>query len=227
MGVVFHLMFIRTEFYKSEVEDPVAADLNGLEDVETTLLSSCTIVKPEKNFQTLYKIYQQSTIYVILVFMINLQGNLPYPGVALKKVIPGMASTTKTVSMITTFSIFFIMGKFTGQQRKWYTLRAVIIVSIARFFLVAFFIIQAVTNSIPILNTVWFAYVNIALFGLSLGFGNVALYYMIPEQVEKQRKEIAGFLTCIAINIGSMIGGFLALPLENIGLPSSSVAAGA
>ena len=154
---------------------------------------------------------------MVLVFIVNLQNNLAFPGLMLKKPVD-IDDDTKNVSMIMTFNVLFLIGKFLGQQRERYNKYYVIFATMLRWVLILFFIIQAVTLSIPILNTIWFGYFNIGLFGLTIGFGNVAFFFMVPEQVDKPRKEIAGFLTVIGINLGNLVGGFLALPLQNLGI---------
>ena len=218
IGLILHFMFIRTEFYYNVIEDSTP-NLESVADKEALLNPTTETTQPaEKSFKTLYEIFNKSRMYMILVFIYNLQTTIAFPGLMLKKPVDDMETDTKNVAMIMTFNILFIAGKFLGQQRQWYKESAVIIGAILRWFMIAFFVIQAVTISIPIFNTLWFGFLNIGLFGLTIGFGNVAFFFMVPEQVDKSRKEIAGFLTVIGINIGNLIGGLLALPLKNLGV---------
>jgi hypothetical protein len=50
-----------------------------------------------------------------------------------------------------------------------------------------------------------------------MGFLNVAIFIMAPEQVPQDLKEVAGFVAVIGINIGTIIGGFSSLTLKNLG----------
>ncbi len=211
VGIIFHIIFVRTSFYQFVVDDANAPE----SDTETFLNDNDSVAQPvERNFKTLVLIYHKAAMYVILSFIINMQTTTAFPGLMLMKKIPDLDPATKTVSMVTSFNVFFLLGKILGQQRKRYDKGSVIFVAILRFFLIAFFVIQAATESVPVLNTVWFAYVNIAVFGLTIGFGNVALFFMIPEQVEKNLKEVAGFMAVIQWNVGNLLGRFFALPFQ-------------
>jgi len=222
IGVFLHFLFIKTDFYKNIIEESDAASAttsDTLADREALLNPSEEMPgQPvEKSFKTLFEIFNKARLECILVFIYNLQLGLAYPGLVLKKPVP-FDDATKNVSMIMTFNLLFLCGKILGQYRNRYNKSHVIIGALARFGMIVLFIIQAVTMSIPVLNTVWFGYFVIGCFGLTIGFGNVAFFFMIPEQVDKPRKEIAGFLTVIGINIGNLAGTLLALPLQNIGM---------
>jgi len=220
ISFVFHMMFVKSEFYYVKVKLPRKA-LDTLSiterDTETALLEGSQKPKrPQRDLRTLLEVGKAAWLYLFILGFSCVQQNIPYPGVMLKKVIPGMENHTKTVSMVTTFSLFYIFGKKIGQVRNIYNANTTIVVLLFRFILAGFFIVQAVNETLPIIKTAWFAYVNIALFGITQGFLNVALFIMGPEQVQGNKKEVAGFLSVFAINFGSMIGGFLALLFKNI-----------
>ncbi len=220
VGFVLHFMFIRSEFYRVKVKLQIYAKETlavAEQDTETALLGDSQKPKrPQRDFKTLFEVAKAAWLYLFILVVCCAQQNIPYPGVMLKKVIPGMENHTKTVSMVTTFSLFYIFGKRIGQYRQIYTAKTTIIVTLFRFVLVGLFFIQVLESTLPVIKTAWFAYLNISLFGITQGFLNVSLFILGPEQVEGNKKEVAGFLAVFAINFGQMIGGFLALPFKKI-----------
>ena len=99
----------------------------------------------------------------------------------------------------------------------------VTVILMLRFIMFGLFIVQATTVSIPILNTVWFGYLNIALFALTFGFVMVAGFILVPENEKSpENREVAGFLSVFAINIGTMIGGLLCLFFRNLQVPGEN-----
>ena len=218
-SLILHGLFMKSEFYRVNVEEKVDEDSLS-EDNETVLLKETNTPKkkqqPQREMKVLVEVGKQAKLYLILLVVICIQQYMLYPGVMLKKEIPGMEKHTKTVSMITTFSVFYIAGKRIGQIRKIYNTNTTIVVTLSRFIFMAMFIIQAVAKDILIISSPWFAYVNIAFFALTQGFLNVSLFILGPEQVKGDKKEVVGFLGVFALNIGSMIGAFSALLFKKL-----------
>ena len=134
----------------------------------------------------------------------------------LEKPLNALPIDWKVVSMITTFNLFDVIGKNLAQYRKFYNKTVVAMITMFRFTFDAFFIIQAITSKIDVFNTIWFGYVNIALFGLTNGFVTTASFIMCPEKVAVKKKETAGFLSVFGLTTGLTVGGFIALPLRNL-----------
>ena len=177
--------------------------------------------KPKKDTKLLMEVFRRAWLYIAFLFVACVQHNMIFPGVMLKKPVSSMPEHTKTVSMIATYNISAIVGKKIGQYRKFYNKYTVGVIVGLRFGIVLLFIVQAVTVSIPILNTDWFGYANIALHGLTMGFVVVAGFILAPEaEILPNKKEIAGFLSVFAINIGTMLGGFVCLFFKDLSLVS-------
>lgn len=221
-ALVLHAIFIRTDFYKANCNPTDYTQIaDASADLEVGLLnndSSTEKVKSKKGLKTMWEVFKATKFYMFLILISCMQQNLVYPGVMLKKPMEGMAGHTKTVTLITTFSVFYILGKKLGQYRQYYNEVPVVVCLVVRLALMAFFIIQAVTIDLAIFNTIWFGYVNVALFAITMGFLNVSLFILAPEKVEGEKKEIAGFLAVFFINFGTMIGGFSSLGLKDLGV---------
>lgn len=221
-ALVLHGIFIRTDFYKINCNPRTdyvqIADASA--DLEVGLLdpNNAEKAKPKKGLKTMWEVFKATKFYMFLILVSCMQQNLVYPGVMLKKPMEGMAGHTKTVSMITTFSVFYILGKKLGQYRQYYNEVPVVVCLLLRLAFMAFFIIQAVTIDLAVFNTIWFGYVNVAMFAITMGFLNVSLFILSPEKVEGEKKEIAGFLAVFFINFGTMIGGFASLGLKDLGV---------
>ena len=211
LGLLLHVRFIKSDFYAKAVQ---MIENNG--DAEEGSESLIKKQKAKRDFNTVWTVFKRNWLHVVLLITACIQLNMVHPGVMLKKPIPGMSDSNKTVSMIATFSATFIVGKFIGQYRKYYNKYTIVVVVLFRFLLEGFFFIQAITVSIPVFNTAWFGYVNIGLYGLTMGLVMVSLFILAPEEVSKDKKEISGFLAVIACNVGSLAGGFLALPFAHL-----------
>ena len=211
VGFVLHSMLLKSEFYKTKCQPK-----NDEENSQALLLGENSqkgeVKRPQREFKVLWEVTKDTKFYMFLIFLACIQQSFSVPGLMLKKEVIGMEDHTKTISMNTMFSIFYIFGKKLGQYRQGYNEKIVVTNVVFRFLLVFFFIVQAWTSAVPILNTVWFGYLNIAVFGVSMGFANVSLFIMSPEQVQGDKKEVAGFLVVFAINLGTILGGFLSLP---------------
>lgn len=219
--LALHIMFMRSEFLRvrSLPQDEQPTTIANTESRLVDEDASSLIIHPKRDFATLYVVFKEIKYFLVLMFTLYIQMDLPYPGVMLKKPMPSMAEHTKTVSLMLTFAFFLVAGKKLAQYREYYSKFVVIAVILCRFIFVVFFILQAVTLSIPILNTEWFAYVNVGLFGLTMGFSSVSLFILGAEQVKGENKEVSGFLTVFTINIGAILGGTFSLLLKDIGPP--------
>ena len=216
MGIILHRLFMNSKFYKIKVLRKFSEDeaLLSRQDSETLMKDS----KPQRSFKTLLEVLRHNKGFICGLMLSCGQNNLVYPGVYLKKPMPDVDGSTKTLLMGVVYGVFFIVGKKLGQYRKYYNLTIVKLVLVFKFFLDAFCIIQAITIEIPVFNTIWFGYANLGMLGMSMGFVNVALFIMGPETVKGDKKEVAGFLSVFGMNFGLMAGSFLSLPLQNIGL---------
>jgi len=216
-GLVLHFMFMRSDFYHCKIKKRIYSVLEEDGDGGLALLSpSHNTSNPKRNFGTLMVVAKETWFYLLLILVSCVQQHFSYPGLALAKPIPGMENHTKTVSMIAVFSAFYIIGKKMGQYREYYNRNTMTVLTLFRFVIIAFFILQVVAPEIPILNTAAFGYLNVVLFALTMGVINVGLFILTPEQVTEDKKEIAGFIAVFAINLGTIIGAFSIVPLKEI-----------
>jgi len=100
-----------------------------------------------------------------------------------------------------------------GQYRQYYNKGTIVFCTLIRFFLAGLILLQAKTENIPIVETGWFCYLILALWGISMGVVNVGTFILSAELVSEERKELSGFVTVIGVNVGSTIGGLLSLLL--------------
>ena len=156
----------------------------------------------KRNFRTLIAIFQEIKFYAVLLIIVCVQFHTVYPGVMLAKPIENLSSEAKVVSMVLTFSLMQAVGKVLGQFKKYYSGRLVLFITILRFGLIGVFIAQTKVTDDSVLASTWFAYVNIALFGLTTGFGVVALCVLGPEKVQPKKREIAGYVSVLSMNVG-------------------------
>jgi len=218
---ILHMAFIKSEFYKTfkaEQEDNTLqsdseAEYSGFSD---TRESRSLLKKPQRDFATVMEVLRATKFYVLLLVVTYIQMNTVFPGIMLMKPIACMENDTKVTTMNMLFSIFFLVGKKLGQYRKYYNKYSILALVLFRFVLVFFFMAQAVTSSIPILNTAWFGYLNILLFGLTNGFVTCALFILAPEAVEPSKKEVSGFVSVFGLTSGVLIGTLTALPFRTL-----------
>lgn len=212
-----HASFMKSDFYRSHFGDLNSSQVTD-SDTESSLLHPAKQDSEKaRSFRVLIAALKDAKYYIFLLALSYTQLMVAYPGLMLKKPIANMTSHTKTVSMLTVYNIFFILGKKMGQYRQYYNQQIVLGTVILRFILVAFFVAQVITAEIAVFNTVWFGFLNIAMFGLTLGFVNVALFIMGPEKVKPEKKEIVGFLSVFGVNVGLILGATVAFSLRNIG----------
>jgi len=219
--MLLHSRFMKSEFYKTHFKrSPQAIDQE--KDLAKPLNGSIeSQIDTQRDFKTMMTVFKEVKFYVILLIICYAQLIMCIPGLMLKKQITNMANHTKTTSMLIVFNLFFIAGKKLGQYRQYYNKHILALVILLRFMLVGFFYLQAINVQIGIFESVWFGYLNIALFGLSMGFVNVGLFILGPEKVKPHNKEIAGFLSVLGANVGLILGAVLALPFRNVGISHS------
>lgn len=212
VGLILHAKFLRSEFYFTRVrqrvcsvfEDEGEFALNRAEQNPAT---------GKRDFKTLFEVYHRTRGYFWLMIVAVTQQNMFYPGLALQKKIVGMEDEDKTVSIVTTFALFFIIGKKIGQYREYYDKGTIIFCTLIRFIIIALIFVQARFDNIPIVETAWFCYLNISLLALSLGVINVGIFILSAELVPDDKKELSGFVSVMAVNFGSLFGGLASLAL--------------
>jgi len=217
IGLILHAMFMRSDFYHARIKKRIYSVLEEDGDGGLALLSpSHNNANPKRDFQTLVQVANKTWYYLFLILLSCVQQHFSYPGLALSKPIDWMVDHTKTVSMIAVFSVFYIVGKKMGQYREYYTVHTMTVLTVARFAIIFFFILQVVFPNLPVINTAAFGYLNIVAFAITMGVINVGLFILTPEQVSADKKEVAGFIAVFAINLGTIIGAFSILPLKKI-----------
>lgn len=220
--MIIHPLFTKSYFCRYYLGQ-TGPHINDTEDQTTQgtgsepLLETEQQVGKKQGFKTILSVFGEVKLYVLLLILGYTQSFLVFPGVMLEKPMDKMEGNWKVVSMLATFNFCDALGKNLAQYRNKYSKNTIIWIIIARTSLVAFFIIQAITSSIAVFNTMWFAYINIALFGLTSGFLTSALFILGPESVhEGWKKEIAGFLSVFGLTTGLTLGGLFALFLTNL-----------
>jgi len=212
IGLILHAKFLRSEFFFTEVRERVCSVFEDEGELALTRAEQ-NPATGKRDFATLIQVYKSTIGYFWLMLIAVWQQNMFYPGLALQKKIPGFTEQVKNVSIVTTFALFFIIGKKMGQYRQYYNKGTMIFCTLIRFVLAALILLQAKTENIPIVETAWFCYLNLALWGISMGVINVGTFILSAELVSEERKELSGFVTVIGVNIGSTIGGLLSLLL--------------
>jgi len=220
--VLIHPVFIKSAFCKAhilrstQVEPFLSSSRTGSQDQIIDIVVR-EIQEPEKletNFKTILKVFGEVKFYVLLLFLNYAISFTVFPGIMQQKPIAFLSSDWKLVSMLATFNFFDVVGKNLAQHRSKYTKWIIFAVVFSRFIYDVLFVLQALPLSVAVLNTAWFGYLNIALFGLTNGFATTALFIMGPEVVDGPKKEIAGFLSVFGLVTGLTVGGLCALPIN-------------
>ena len=212
--IIFQLLFTKTEFFITYLRQPEKMNMIDSELEVSLTQTEMEEQKPAypRNVKTFINISYEVRFYVVLYIITAVQLYAIFPGVILKKPMPGVDEEIKVVSIVMTFNVFQTIGKVLGKYRKYYTPSSVFGMVMFRFVLMGLIIAQAATTDIPIIDTVWFGYLTTAVFGLTLGFVIVALTVLAPERVDTEKKEIVGHVSIFAINAGVLCGTFTALP---------------
>lgn len=212
--MVIHPIFTRSYLCKYYVGELKTSELS--DDQTVDLIKSVTKPSKGKKMREVIGVFKEVHFFVLLLLFNYLVNFIVFPGVMLEKPLHSMTDDWKVVSMLAMFNLFDIVGKNLAQYRHLYSKWRIFGTVMARMIFIGLFVIQAVTSSIAVFNTVWFGYLNIALFGLTNGFVTTALFILGPEKVDGAKKEVAGFLSIFGLTTGITLGGFLALPLSNL-----------
>ncbi len=216
--IILQTVFVRSEFYRHYLLSEKMEMIDS--DHEASLLSETDggYMEEElpKNFDTFFKVFGEVKFTTSLLIISCIQLFLVFPGVILKKPMPGIEYDRKVVYVNLVFNIAQTVGKVIGKYRKYYTAGSVFAVVMLRFAVIAVILLQAITTKIPIVNTIWFGFATTALYGLIHGFVIVALNILGPENVSSEKKEVVGHVAVFGINVGVLIGTFTALPFKNI-----------
>jgi len=226
--VWLHYVFIKSEIYfyytmavrRKTIEYSEVTDNSG----GVPLVPKAKAPEEDMNFKTMGIVFKKVWLYVILLIFLYIQTFMFFPGVMLDKPISTSLMDTdwKIVWMIGTYNVFDTIGKLMTKWRSWFNKWSITVLIIGRFWFVCTFLIQATSTDVQVIDTVWFGFVNVALFALANGFATSALFIMAPEQVNGEiEKEIVGFLSVLGLTTGIMLGAYLALPFASIVPPAS------
>jgi len=217
--MIAHMVFIKTDYYLSHAKLINA----GKEDKEISLTYNdyegvsdgrASVQEETSGIATMIQVFKDAKVFILCLLINYIQTFVFYPGIMLKKPTE-LEFSWKIVTMTTVFNIFDIVGKHVAQNRNSYNQNTVVVATASRMAFFFTFIIQVVAD-IPFLNTLFFAYLNIAVFAFSNGFITTASFIMGPEKVEGKKKEVAGFLSMIGLTTGIMLGTFCALPFQGL-----------
>jgi len=113
IGLILHAKFLRSEFFFTEVRERVCSVFEDEGELALTRAEQ-NPATGKRDFATLIQVYRSTIEYFWLMVVAVWQQNMFYPGLALQKKIPGMEDEVKKVSIVTTFALFFIVGKKNG-----------------------------------------------------------------------------------------------------------------
>lgn len=216
--IVLQTVFMRSEFYRRYLQHEKMEMIDS--DREASLVQSETDLGDQeelpKNFSTFLRVFDEVKFTTILLIVSCLQLFAVFPGVILKKPMPGIDKDHKVVFVNLVFNIAQTIGKVLGKYRRYYTPGSVFAVVMLRFVLIAVILLQALTTKIPIVNTIWFGFLTTGLYGFIHGFLVVALTILGPERVSAEKKEVVGHVAVFGINVGVLTGTFTALAFKKI-----------
>jgi len=226
--VFIHFEFIKSEYAKSEIskhtksyESTTENEESVIEQVrinsEDALLSEQTQKEKEKNFQKQWDTFKVIKALAIFMLVLYIQTMMLFPGVMLMKGIPNLDTAWKNVYLEITFNLADTLGKFFTMKRSFVKKSLVFGIVSLRIIFYFTFIGQVILTTAPILSSIWFAFVNAALFGLTNGYVTSALFILGPDSVKGDKKEVAGFIIMNCLSLGILCGTFLAIPLSKIG----------
>jgi len=212
--MIIHLIFIKTEFYTSKA----GLTEGEKDDQEASITVSEGLLESEgpSETQLMIQVFKAATLPILCLLTNYIQTFTFFPGVMHAKPTGSFIDPWKMVSMLTVFNIFDILGKAVAEKRDKYNERVLMIVTAARFVFFFTFVIQVIAPNMFIFNTLGFCYINIAVFGFSNGFVTTASFIMAPEKVEGKKKQLAGFLSVIALTTGIMLGTFVGYPFSKL-----------
>lgn len=172
----------------------------------------------KKSQSHIWNVFKKIQPMPILVWLIYVQTFMVFPGLALQKNIVGVNVAWGSTLLVLTYNVGDFMGKYLCSFRSYYNKVSTTAMILGRFiFYISFIVILTVPNG-QVINTDWFAFVNMFLFALSNGYATSAVMVLGPEQMStKDEKETTGFIMNNGLYLGMMCGAFLALTFKNIG----------
>jgi len=222
--LLIHPKFAKSEFCRTHATTSVElidADMSYNEQMESFFQPEMRSTWAQKSMSAELRVFKEVKLYVLLLVLNFALSFMVFPGVMLEKKLDFMTVDWKVVSMLATFNLFDVIGKDLAKYRVYYTKWTVMFVMAIRIIFNVFFVIQALSLELFVVSTAWFAYLNIAFFGLTHGFVTAALFIMGPEQVSLQKKETAGYLSIFGLTTGLVLGGVLSLPLSYLNVEGS------
>jgi len=196
-GIVLHFIFIKSEESRAKFEDQTNND-------------------HEQNLKQQWIVFKKNSFLVLAMFICNVQTFMLYPGVLFQKPLDFTNFSWTIVIICSIFNIFDTFGKYLPFIRSLLQTKVLLNTLIFRLFFFVAFIWPVVDKNVVLLSQSWFFLIMIALFGLSNGFVISSSFVMVPEKVEGEKKEVAGFVAFNAMITGIMIGTFLALPFASL-----------
>lgn len=174
--------------------------------------------EPTKHKNHIWNVFKKIHPMPFLVWLIYVQTFMVFPGLALQKNIEGLNAAWGSTLLVLTYNIGDFLGKYLCSFRRFYNKWSTIILIFGRFLFYISFIVILTEPDAGVVNTSWFAFVNMLFFAISNGYGTSAVMVIGPEQVKtKDEKETTGFIMNNGLYLGMMSGAFLALTFKNIG----------
>jgi hypothetical protein len=113
-------VFTRSDFYQGYLRKEIMVATSEEDSEPSSFPSKITNARSQRNLKNVFENFLAAKLYLGLIFLVRLEHCLLFPRIMLKKSIPSMTNHTKTVSMIMTFNMFFIIGKKLAQYRPYY-----------------------------------------------------------------------------------------------------------
>jgi len=233
--IVVHLRFVKSDFFElvmskakkqtleySEVVPP-GEDTSQIKvasnEIEEKLNDNKKSDLQRLSFQgdsvkSIWGVLKEIKLMTGLMLLIYIQTFMMFPGTTLKKQVSFLDETWNSVLLIATYNLFDTVGKIFTVFRSGFNQYSVTVLVIGRFFLFIPFILMASTDNIQVIDQDWFTFFNVGLFALTNGYATSCCFILGPESVKGEKKEIAGFILTLALQIGIMLGTFLALPFD-------------
>lgn len=196
-GIILHFLFIKSENCREKFEEQ-------------------TNSSQEQTFRQQWRVFKENILLVLAMFVCNVQTFMLYPGVLFQKPLDWTNFSWTIVIICALFNVFDTIGKYLPYIRSLLKTKILSGVLLLRFYFFIAFIWPVVNQDVPLLSLSWFFLIMITLFGLSNGFIISSSFVLVPERVEGEKKEIAGFVAFNAMITGIMIGSFLALPFASL-----------
>lgn len=185
-----------------------------------TQLNEAEVVKLEahQNRSNIWDVFKRISPMPLLVWLIYVQTFMVFPGLALQKNIDGLNAAWGSTLLVLTYNIGDFLGKYLCSYRKFYNKWSSCVLILGRFLFYYSFIVILTEENAGVINTSWFAFLNMLVFAMSNGYATSAVMVLGPEQVRtKDEKETTGFIMNNGLYLGMMSGAFLALTFKNIG----------